>query len=366
LLRPLIAGLALQSPYGLAPLNSSMFSDDGSANNQCLAFYKQYCRPSLGVLTLGGVAISDEGRANSTALTIRTASNARGITAIQEIANDAGVRLVVQLEHAGRQARYLETGTRLVGPTTEPCRVVGGHPHALGNKEIQDVIRDFTRSAQHVKRAGADLVEINAAHGYLLSGFISSTINTRADSYGGSVSKRFRILREICDSIANQLQQSVGIRLNVKERAGGIATPDLMRGLQPFIESIAYISVSAGIYDSEHDLIMPKRKLGENLWSIQAKQLRELGPPVFIAGNVLNKQGADKLLDSGSADVVLFGRALLADPALLDSPSPMACTDCGLCKYRTHGFSHIYCPFNPALAAGDSVASLRRFRESES
>lgn len=358
---PLLAGHRLQAPYGLAPLNSSLFCPDGSPRPNCLTFYEQYCRPSIGILILGGIAVSDEGRANGTSLVLRSARHAHGIGMVKEKAQRAGTLLVAQIEHAGRQARYQETGSRLLGPTDEPCPVVGGVPQALTLSEIQHVVADFVAAAFFATEGGADLVEINAAHGYLLSSFISPLTNKRTDSYGGSSVARFRLAREVVRAISDRLGRPVGIRVNSQDALDQPqVVDDLLEGLASFKDDLAYVSVSAGTYAEFDDLIMPARAYGENLWSAQSARLRDVGRPILVAGNILNKAGADRMLNGGVADVALFGRALLADPELLEQSAPQACTECGLCKYRTKGFPHIYCPYNPVLAAGESPRTLRR------
>ncbi|MGI5191771.1 hypothetical protein ACQEVI_26770 [Promicromonospora sp. CA-289599] len=332
----------------------------GSATPLALDFYRQYCRRSLGLMTIGGVAVNADGRANATSLVLRSMENTRGLSMVKSEAHQAGVRLIVQIEHAGRQGRSAETGARLVGPTADPCPVVGGDPHALTVSEITEVIHAFSRSATLALAAGADLIEINAAHGYLLSGFMSPATNRRTDQYGGNVQKRFRLVRDVVRAIADETQYPPGIRVNVAENnPAGLILDELLEGLADFSAELAYISVTAGMYDTQNDLIMPSRRLGTSLWAKHAATLRTLGVPVLLAGNVTTKVMADELLANQEADVVLFGRALLADPNILDGKVTQPCTDCGLCKYRTKGFPHIYCPFNSVLRAGSTIRGMR-------
>jgi 2,4-dienoyl-CoA reductase-like NADH-dependent reductase (Old Yellow Enzyme family) len=355
-----IGSFALQAPYGLAPFNSSLFGLDGSATSLCRAFYEQYCRETIGLVTIGGVAVSADGRANGTSLVLQRSQICSGIASIKEAAHDNGVALAVQIEHAGRQARTTETGARVVGPTSEPCPVVGGSPHTLGASEIRTIVAQFREAAAVAARSGADFVEINAAHGYLVSGFLSAATNSRIDQYGGSVENRFRFLREILVAASDVLGAPLGVRVNVRERAKqAISVTQLCDGLAPLRDEISYISVSAGMYATADDLIMPARHLGENLWADEARKLRNLGKPILLAGNILDRASADSLIAGGSADVVLFGRALLADPRLLESADPQPCTDCGMCKYRTRGLPHLHCPFNPVFQNSRRVRQLR-------
>jgi 2,4-dienoyl-CoA reductase-like NADH-dependent reductase (Old Yellow Enzyme family) len=359
-------GLELISPYGLAPLNSSLFGPDGSADGTCLDFYDTFITSGIGVLTLGGVAVSADGRANRTSLVLDQQHKAAGLGAVAERAHRHGVRLVVQLEHAGRQTSRGETGFDPLGPTAVPCPVVGGAPRAATARDLDDVIERFARAAEFAVAAGVDTVEIHAAHGYLISGFLSRHTNIRTDAYGGSVSHRFRLLRQIATEIHRRCGKRPGVRLNVYEHGGGTSPREIVEGLKDLSNVLLYVSVSGGMYSSD-DVIIPARSKQRAIWRDEARELRrQLGVPVLLAGNIDSLALADELLGEGAADVVLFGRALLADPGLIAKTRlgrpVQPCTDCRLCKYHSHDLPHIYCPYHPTLQALGPPRRLRAAR----
>lgn len=352
---PKIGALQLQTPFGLAPFNSGLFSQSGSAQGGCLDFYRSFCNPSLGLLVIGGIAVSPEGKANRGALCLNRPHRLTGIQEVAAIAKDNGVALAVQLEHAGRQACSVEIGYPIVGPSSIPCPVFGEAPRALTVDEIAKLVRGFAQSAEIAINAGAELVEIHAAHGYLVSGFLSGASNKRCDRYGGDIRRRFTFLEEIVSLVYDRVGPRVGLRINVYERSQeGITPSQVVNGLRPFSHKLAYISVSGGSYEAERDVVIPRRSLGRALWRSQARLLRkELEVPIMIAGNIDSVRLALDILRSQDADVVLLGRSLLADPNLIlkyhGGVDSQPCIDCGLCKYHSKGFPTIYCPFHPVL-----------------
>jgi len=252
----------LQAPYGLAPFNSGLFRPDGSLGRAGLSFYRSFCDRSLGLLCIGGLAVAPEGRANRSSLCLDRDEYAGGLRDVCEMAHAAGIAVVVQIEHAGRQTGPAETGLPSVAATGEPCPVVGGSPLSLTGAGVTEVIDRFARAAEIAVRAGADLVEVHAAHGYLLSGFLSASTNKREDDYGGTVEGRFRIVRQIVRRIRDTVGDRVGVRINVHEQHPEGMTPgQVIAGLDGLRDALAYVSVSGGMYAREGDVIIPRRTL---------------------------------------------------------------------------------------------------------
>ncbi|PPJ30649.1 hypothetical protein [Nocardia nova] len=360
-----VGGYELQSPYGLAPLNTALIGGSSSSASLGLAFYREMCSSMLGLLTIGGLAISPDGRANRHAFVLDRSANTRLLSDIIGMAHENGVRVAVQLEHAGRQTTEAETGRWPVAAWELACSVTQVVPRMLSVPEIRVVVQSFADSAVIAASAGADFIEVHAAHGYLLSGFLSAYSNQRSDEYGGSTENRFRILVEIVAEILSKAAVPVGVRVNVLENEpDGQTVEQVIEGLSPLSDQLAYVSVSAGMYRTENDLIMPSRNMGENLWSRESHAIKTgLSVPTLLAGNITTVDAANAVLTAGHADIALFGRGLLADPHLIDKyyrgEASVRCTDCGLCKYKSHGFPHIYCPLNHTLRRSVSPVLIR-------
>lgn len=347
----------LKNRIGFGPINPG-FAHVGSAELETVMdFYASFLRGELGLLYLGGVAVSNEGRSNSASMVMGNSNTQQLLGSMIDASRQYKTKIVVQIMHAGRQASSAETGSSLIAASPIPCEYYRGNPREASRADIRRVVEDFRISAKVAANIGCELIEIHAAHGYLISGFLSRSSNVRCDEYGGSVKNRFRILHEIFDAIRNGVSASVGLRINAYESDRyGLRLDELIDGLGDFIDLVDFISISAGMYTVNEDLIIPRRRLGPALWRSQASTVRKaLETPVLLAGNIDSVDLAASIVSSGDADVVLMVRSLLADPYLLskwlsgNSPAVQPCTELLLCKYHSRGANHIYCPHNPVL-----------------
>ena len=359
-LAPLRLGpVATRNRLGLGPINSALFEHDGSICDLHLSFYARFAAEGLGLLYVGGVAVSEGGRSNRRSLVLDSGRRSSGLARVAALCRRAGAALVVQLMHAGRQTRSAEVGYQIVAPSAVACPVVGETPRALTRGEIAAVCHQFGRAAAVAEQAGADLLEIHAAHGYLVGAFLSPYSNLRDDGYGVEPGGRSRFLTELLEEMLRRTSLPLGLRVSVVENvSGGLRLDDLASTLGHVRDALAFLSVSGGVYVREHDVIIPGRDLDHMLWERQAALLRRwLGIPVLISGNFHGLDEVETVLARGSADAVLMVRSLLSDPRLLtkwlsgEDQDVRHCTDCKLCKYHSRGAPHVYCPLNEELVA---------------
>lgn len=351
-----ISRCRIKNRLGLGPINSGLFTEAGEIIQAGLEFYSQYFTNNVGLVFIGGVAVSPEGKSSRHSYLLDDQSKGSGLARLTELARMHECRIAVQLMHAGRQANPDEIGVPIVACSAVPCPIVNKFPAELDRDGIKRIIGDFVRSARIAEQSGADLIEIHAAHGYLISGFLSPYSNHRVDEYGGSLENRFRFLVELLNGVRRRVNVPVGIRINCVENvAGGLEINDVEAALAHVVGTgIDYISVSGGVY-AQNDIIMPPRSL-KGLWRDYARRLKEsFSLPVLLAGNVDSIDFANELIGQGEADMTLMVRSLLADPAILTkwmsdrNNEVQECIDCRLCKYHTLGLDYIYCPFNPVL-----------------
>jgi 2,4-dienoyl-CoA reductase-like NADH-dependent reductase (Old Yellow Enzyme family) len=359
LLRPLTIGSEIiPNRFGLGPINPGFSYFRESQAPSIRSFYRMYAENGLGIVYLGGVAINSRGRSNSHSLVMREKSTKRLVESIARDLEPFGTSLLVQLMHSGRQASSREIGARPIAASEVVGEYYDEVPKSATTADIRRIVADFVSASVAVQASGCKFVEVHAAHGYLLSGFLSPSSNIRVDQYGGSVENRFRIVREILSNIKRSTTLTVGIRVNVHEYGpDGLKFDDLYAGLVGCLGYIDFISVSAGVYALKGDLIIPSRSMGGVLWGAQSKALRALGVPVFLAGNINDIAQASNVIESGEADVALMVRSLLADPKILSKArmgqeaDVQPCTELYLCKYHSRRASHVYCPHNPIMRA---------------
>jgi NADPH2 dehydrogenase len=350
----IVGSSKIRNRVGLAPLNTGMINNEGLPSKAFHEFHELYAKSGLGVVFVGGVAVSPAARASERSFALDSNAKAESLAQTVTAIYKNGALPILQLMHAGRQTSL---SGRVVAASALPGMISPRVPDSLTKTEIKKIRDDFARSAQLAKVAGFRILEIHAAHGYLLSDFLSPSLNRRKDDYGGSAGNRFRLIEEIIADVSKASALDVGIRINGYENIeGGLRLehlPDLVSRLQR--TSLCYISISAGVYN-QPDLIMPDRARGEAVY-------RDLGAtaklgariPVMLAGNITRVNTMETLLESNSADVFLIGRELLANPDLIkaspNSSSNPGCTMKRLCKYQNRNLPQISCPHNRFLMA---------------
>jgi len=353
---------------------------DGTVHDQTIAYYVERGKGGAGIVNTGYNFICQRGRAGlyqmSTASDDMIPSMRRLTEAFHAAAPQS--RIGSQISHAGRQ-----TNSHVTGETPEaPSALVGplptGHkmevPEEMSVQRIQEVVELFARAAWRSKEAGFDLVEIHAAHGYLISQFISPYSNQRSDAYGGSLEKRMRFALEVMEAVRGAVgaDYPVGIRINGDDMVDGGYTLEEYKQVAKIIENsgfVDYISVSAGQHhpDAVATMVAPMAMpmgfleyLGAGIRSVVEKV------PVFIVGRIKDPLYAEGILQRGSADFVIMTRALMADSELpnkvhegrLEDIRPCIACMQG-CTDRTWAQLDLTCLVNPVAGREREWAELK-------
>jgi 2,4-dienoyl-CoA reductase-like NADH-dependent reductase (Old Yellow Enzyme family) len=338
-------------------MNTGFIDSSGQPSPGFTQFHKTYAASGLGLVSIGGVAVSRSARPSARTLVLDSVETATTLASTISLIRENRCVPVLQLMHAGRQANPAEIGTEIVAPSPIPCPVIGIPPTELSRKQIEAIIETFVSSANYARSAGLRLVELHAAHGYLLAEFLSPYSNKRTDEYGGAFGNRYRVLEQIIEAVNSIDGINVGVRISADEFvAGGLTAVDIPELVSAIQDSGAvYVSVSAGVYNRD-DHIMPDRKLGNAIYASLGRSAKTVARiPIFVSGNVESLTTAERLLAEGCADLVLMGRAMLADPLLVrksqddNAGDLQPCTMCRICKYHSRGLPHIACPHNDFL-----------------
>lgn len=348
---------------------SNMAAPDGSVTDQMIAYYVERGRGGAGIVNTGYNFICQRGRAGKYQMSTAHDSNIpsmRRFTDTFHAASPEG-KIGSQLCHAGRQTTISTIGTipeapsPLIGPL--PTGYMKEPPEEMSIKRIKEVIDEFAQAARRSKEAGFDLVEIHAAHGYLLSQFLSPFSNQRKDQYGGSYENRFRMVLEVLEAVRGIVGSDypIGIRINGDDMMDGGYTLDDYKKVASSIEKSGfadYISVSAGLHSPEGvaamvaPMAMPMGFL-EHLGAGIRSVINRI--PIFIVGRIKDPLYAEGILQRGSADFCIMTRALMADPELPnkvmqnrleDIRSCIACMQG--CTDRTWAQLDLSCLVNPA------------------
>ena len=237
---------------------------------------------------------------------------------VTKAAHDAGAKIAAQISHSGRETFIGVSDENLVAPS--PIKDVSGSkkPRELTKEEIHQIVGLYGDTALNLKKAGFDAVEIYAAHGYLISNFLSKYSNKRIDEYGGCLENRMRFLLEIVADTRKKVGPDFPILVRISTREfvpGGLSIAE-SRVIAKKLEeaSVDAIDCSQGIFTVSNNIVEPMQM--ENGVFLQAsKEIKEcVNIPVISAGRINEASIASSALATGKCDFVGMGRASLADP----------------------------------------------------
>ncbi len=301
-------------------------SEDGFANDWHVVHLGSRAVGGAGLVLTEAAAVVAEGRITPGDLGIYRDEHCETLARICAFVSSQGAVPGIQLAHAGRKAStsapwtggtFLEPGRggwQTVAPSASPYAPTDGVPHALTVSEIADVVGAFATAAKRAVAAGFRVIEVHAAHGYLLHEFFSPLANDRTDAYGGSFENRTRIAREVAVAVRAAIGPSLPLffRISATDWADGGWTVDesvaLARDLAKL--GVDLVDVSSGGLTSAQ-----KIELSPGYQVPFAERIRaEAHVAVGAVGLITEATQADEIVRAGRADLVLLARELLRDP----------------------------------------------------
>jgi 2,4-dienoyl-CoA reductase (NADPH2) len=268
-----------------------------------------------------------------------------------------GARFVGQLCHLGREFIGGESDAPPMAPS--PIKTVRDAypPHELTVAEIEDIVEGWRVSTRNLVEAGADGVEIHAAHGYLPAQFMSPLTNKRTDDFGGSFENRMRFTRLVMEAMRSVIPPGflLGVRLSGEEEIpGGMGIDDCVRIAEHLMESgVDYFSITHGtrgkyVKDSTH---------ADAVAVPSASRVRAAtGVPTLVGQRVRDVGTADHIVKAGHADLVGMARALIADPDLPRKSEEGRLTEIRGClgiNQDCRAFDpHLHCAVNAEVGRG--------------
>src|SRR5262245_8327545 len=301
-------------------------SVDGHPTDWHLVHLGAFARGGAGLVFMEATAVTAEGMISARDAGIWTNAQARDYVRITDFIRGQGAVPGIQLAHAGRKASVLppfqggaavsvaDGGWQPVGPSPIPY---GDHPvpKELSVNDIGALVDAWSRAAERAIGAGFEVVEIHAAHGYLLHEFLSPLSNHRADAYGGDLTGRSRLLLEIVDAVRAvwPADRPVFVRVSATDWVAGGLTVDDVADVAGSLRAhgVDLVDVSSGGNSPRQQI-----ELGPGDQVPLARVVRERsGLPVGAVGLINDPAQAESIVADGSADAVLLARAMLRDPS---------------------------------------------------
>jgi len=329
LFKPLtLRGVTARNRIWLAPMcQYSVLAQDGIPTDWHLVHLGSRATGGFGLVMAEASAVVPEGRISPEDTGIWSDEHIAPWRRITEFVKGQGAVAGIQLAHAGRKASThgiftdgtgaLATedgGWEVVGPSAEAFTGLL-EPRELSVDDIAAVVTAFADAAVRADRAGFDVVEIHAAHGYLLHEFLSPLSNKREDTYGGSFDNRTRIVLEVVDAVRAVWPggKPLFVRFSASEWVEGGWTVEETGELSKLLgdRGVDLVDVSSGGNVANAEI-----KVGPGYQVPFAHQVRESsGVPTVAVGLITDPRQAENILVNGSADAVMLARAALREPA---------------------------------------------------
>lgn len=366
LARPGFLGrLSLRNRMIASPLHTGLCDVEGRVTDALVEHYRRRAEGGASLVITEYAHVDDlSSKAEPFQLSAHDEEGIAGLRRIAVAIQAEGSCAGMQLAHAGRQ-RVLPEG-RVVAPSVVPWplqQVMGAPlPEELGQEEISGIVASFAAAAGRVRRAGFDMVEIHAGHGYLIAQFLSAHTNRRKDRYGGPLERRQEFLLEVVHAVREEVGEAypVSVRLSHSENMRYGTTLQETVATARVLEKagIASIDISTGNHQSR--VTVQSMYMDRACNAAAASRVRaEIDIPVSAVGSFNSPARAAEALANGAVDFIRLGRPLLADPEFprkivaMEAIQIRPCIRCNECLERGV-FLHrpVVCAVNAETGAG--------------
>ncbi|WP_077621652.1 NADPH dehydrogenase NamA [Sediminibacillus massiliensis] len=283
-------------------------SEDGTVHPFHITHYESRAAGQAGLIMVEATAVQKHGRISSKDLGIWDESHVEGLKKISDRIHAHGSKSSIQLAHAGRKAEDEE-----VIYSASPIAFSDAYktPEEMTKQDITETIEAFKSGAERAKKAGFDIIEIHAAHGYLINQFLSPLTNERKDDYGGSKENRYKFLYEIIEAVKKAWDGPVFVRISADEyNPHGNSDKEFVYFAHEMKkQGIDLIDCSTGgvvpaKISSYPGYQIPKAEMIKSQASI----------PTGAVGMIQSGIQAEEILQNERADLIFIARALLRNP----------------------------------------------------
>ncbi len=330
-------------------------TEDGACTPELADLLMDLVGGNPGLIITGHAYVSPAGQATLRQLGVDNDSRIEGLSKMTAAIHHKGGRIMIQLSHGGLRADAKFSNMTPIGPSAAQG-LIEPPGREMTVADIRQAVDAFAQAARRAQTAGFDGVQIHAAHGYLLSQFLSSAFNRRDDSYGGNIQNRARILLEVF----NRIRQAVGPRFPIFVKINsedylekGLTLEDSVQvGVMLDKAGVDAIEVSGGTLLSGKHIPFRKKITFERdqaYFRKVAKALKaRVKAPVILVGGIRSYLLAERLVDEGFADYISMSRPFIREPWLIarwqsGNLRKATCISCNGCLAAARSGRGIYC-----------------------
>lgn len=375
-----LAGLILPNRIIRSATHEGLADLRGFPKEGLKEVYTRLAKGGVGAIITGYAGVCAEGRTFPNMLMMDSDESIPAFRDIAAAVKPYGVPLLAQLAHGGGMTDPAVTGAPAKAPSRYRYRAGSGVADELSQQEIRRIVDCFVRAIIRARQSGFDGVELHAAHGYLLSEFLSPRLNRRQDDWGGTTAKRFRILREIIIRARDVVgKYPILVKFSAYDsEKGGMRLDEAVRLAQLLQEaSVDAIEVSCGngnwfstvrsprvpveailalepslskaswLKKQAAKLIIPylfKSSAGIKNYNVTAAETikANIDIPVIVVGGIRNLAAIRKIISQGKADFVSMCRPFVIEPELVNKmrsgqQEESRCINCGYCLIGVSG-----------------------------
>lgn len=320
-----LRGVTLRNRIAVSPM-CQYSAREGQATDWHLVHLGARAAGGAGLVLTEACAVAPQGRISPADLGVWDDAQVAGLARLTEIIRSQGAVPGIQLAHAGRKASTAvpwegggplapaQGGWEVVGPAEEPFDAGHPTPHALTAGEIGRIVGAFAAAARRARLAGFEVVEIHAAHGYLLHSFLSPLTNRRSDGWGGDEAGRTRLLTEVVTAVRGEWP--AGLPLWVR-----VSATDWVEGGWGIDDTVALAGklapLGADLVDCSSGGLLPRAAIpatpGYQV-PFAERVRRKVAVATGAVGLISEPAQAEAIVREGRADVVLLGRQFLREP----------------------------------------------------
>lgn len=282
--------------------------EDGMIEDWHKTHYTTRAVGQVGLIIVEATAVRPEGRISTYDLGIWSDEHILGFRKLVEQAHSNGAKIGIQLAHAGRKSTV---DTDILAPSPIAFNDDYKLPVEMTVDDIKEITQAFKMSAIRAIAAGFDVLEIHAAHGYLLNTFLTPTTNKRTDEYGGNAYNRYRILREIIDEVRTVWQGPLFVRISAFDYTEKGMTAE------SYIEMVKWMKEqTVDVIDVSSGGVVPAPVDAYPNYQVPFSETIKHGAEILTGavGLITSGNQAEEILRNNRADLVFLGRVLLSDP----------------------------------------------------
>lgn len=318
-------GVTIKNRFFKSAMSEALGTDKNQPNKALATLYKTWAEGGVGLAVTGNVMIDKNALGEIGNVVVE---NEEGLAQLKKWAKEGtsnGTHLWMQINHPGKQAPKMVV-KEPVAPSAIPLSGslsnFFNEPRALTDEEICDIIKRFGNTARIAKKAGFTGIQIHAAHGYLISQFLSPHHNQRTDKWGGSIENRMRFLLDVYQEMRLVVGEDfpIGIKLNSADfQRGGFTEEESMTVIEKIAEAgIDLIEISGGNYEKPAMMGGNEKQSTikrEAYFLEYAEKVRKrINTPLVVTGGFRTAAAMEDAIESGAIDMVGIARPYAVKP----------------------------------------------------